>query len=70
MTRIAPLVALGLGLVPATAWAHGDHSGLRGAVHVMTSADHLGLALMALLMTGVIVHWLRGFRANDRSDQA
>jgi hypothetical protein len=37
--------AAGLAFVPATAWAHGDHHGLRGVVHIMTEPAHLGLLL-------------------------
>lgn len=60
-------------MAPVPAWAHGDHDGVRGAVHVMTSADHLGLALIALLLTGLGVRWVRGSlagRGRDRADQS
>jgi len=43
------LLAVGAALYPATAWAHGDHDGLHGFVHMITEPLHLG----ALLLTGL-----------------
>ena len=41
------LIAAAPALLPATAWAHGDHEGAHGLVHVLSSPAHLGILLLA-----------------------
>jgi len=41
------IAAAGLAAAPATAWAHGDHHGLHGIVHVLSEPAHLGLVIAA-----------------------
>ncbi len=67
--QLLRLLALCLAFVPATAWAHEDHHGLQGMVHVLTNPVHLGLALFGLILAGFGWRWFsRNPHRGDRDD--
>ncbi len=64
------LLALCLALAPATAWAHGDHHGLHGVIHVLTEPVHLGMALFVLILAGTAFRWRRRRTVRHEEDDA
>ncbi len=47
MKSLARLFAAAVILLPTSAWAHGDHGGAHGIVHVLTNPVHVGALLLA-----------------------
>jgi len=73
MNKLPATVLAGVVLAaPTSAWAHGDHEGLHGFVHVLASSGHYGLILLGLAGTALfgrkVVHRLAVRRADARKD--
>lgn len=68
------LIAAAAALYPATAWAHGDHDGLHGLVHMLTEPLHLGALLLAglgaLLVGPRVKAMLRRRRERQSAEKA
>jgi hypothetical protein len=74
------LAATALALFPVTAWAHGDHTGVHGFLHILTSPAHFGGVLVAGVAAGLVARRLpqvlrriaeaRARRLSDREGQA
>jgi hypothetical protein len=73
MTKpLSRLLAAALVFAPASAWAHGDHEGAHGAVHLLTSFGHYGLMLLgaagAALFGRRLLRLTARRREEDRND--
>jgi hypothetical protein len=68
MRKLAAATATALALLPAAGYAHGDHSGVRGAFHLLLEPDHLGGAVLGLLTAGLLARGVYGMRRRSKGD--